>query len=470
MHPAVLLMSLATTPPGAEDGLPGASAPYAVTATGATNGVVWWQHFADPALTRAIETGFDGNYDIKTAAARVVQAEASSLRALSPLLPQLTADATAQAAPFDSLGFQFGGGIGSAPDSEPPAVFYNGSALLNARWQLDIWGRSYLAYRAATLEQRASEGDQASVALALAIQIGAAYFDIVLAKQSIAVVTEQIAVNRRLLDLLEFRFERGQSTGLDVLQQKQQYAARAAELPPLRAQLRVAEQRLLILLGRPPSSRPIKTADRLATPPPSPALGKPADLLTNRPDLRAAIDRLESSAERADQSIESFLPSLSINGNAGWQFFRATETNELFVWGAGVTLSIPLFDGLNNVGQVREARAQMLQLKRALSQSFLQAVQEVESARVTEKETSEQLTLLREQETAARAALRESEARYISGLADYLTVLTALNAQQGVQRAVLQAQRSLLDARLQLHQALAGPWTKDLGAGQFGDQ
>ncbi|MEM6371075.1 MAG: TolC family protein [Myxococcota bacterium] len=424
----------------------------------------WWKLFGDPALTQAIEEGLGENRELRAAATRVQQARSTSLVTLAPYLPQVSADGTAQAAPFDSLGFQFGGGIAPQPGVDPPDVFYTGSALLNARWELDIWARGYLDFQAARLERLATEGDQASAAHLLSTAIGDTYFDVVVANELIDVVEEQIEANQSLLRLLEFRFERGDTTALDVLQQEQQLAARSAELPPLRVQLRLAQQRLLVLLGRSPTGPSIDTAPRLAKLPPQPSLGLPKDLLSNRPDLRAALDRMDSAKRRSGHALERFLPSLSINGSTGWQFFRAEETSTVFLWGAGATLSIPLFDGLNNVAQLQRSRAQELQAEENLAQAFLQAVQEVEAARTSEEGNLKQLHLLRKQEAAAGLALQESEIRYISGLGDYLAVLTALNAQHAAQRAALQAHRDSIDARIRLHEALAGPWTLGLGA------
>lgn len=459
MIDALLTLALlgvdATSIPPAED-----AENYVASSTGTPNDTPWWLRFDDDELATVINIGLANNYDVRTAAARIVQAEAQAMRSLAPLLPSITADGTVSVGPFESLGFQFGGGLGGDGVGDTPSVFYNGSALLNARWQLDIWGQSYLAYRAASLQQDASSGDRESVALALTVQIATAYFDVVFNKEAIILVEEQIDANRRLLELLELRFERSESSGLDVLQQKQQLAARASELPPLRSQLRIAEQRLAILLGGPPRSAAPATVSSLPPLPPRPELGQPVDLLDHRPDLRALAQRWEASSKQSSSALRVHLPTLSVDGNAGWQFIRTIETDVQSVWGAGVTLSLPIFSGFNDVGQVREARASESVALETLNQGFLQAVNEVENAVVTEDETLAQLDLLEEQSEAANAAKRESEARYIAGLSNYIDVLTALTAAQTADRSVLQAERSLITARLQLYESLGGSWTR----------
>ncbi len=431
---------------------------------GAPNTRPWWYAFDDPALTDAIDTALAQNYDLKAATARIVQAEAQAMRALAPLLPSVTADVTLSGSRAAALGFQFGFGGG-----EGPAVAYNGSTVLNARWQLDVFGRSYLAYRAAQLREEASGGNRNSVALALANQVAAAYYDVVFFKNAIELLEGQVETNRRLLEILELRFERGDTAGLDVLQQKQQYASRAAEVPPLRSQLRAAEQRLAVLLGEVPDDEPPSTVAALPALPQTPALGEPNDLLENRPDLNAQLLQAQAANEQYSSAKRVHLPILSANANWGYRSFRLDETSTTRDWGGGLSLSLPLFSGFGDVGQVQEARGAANDSLNALSQSYLVAVQEVETAAVNERQILEQLELLREASTAADAALDESKARYINGLTNYIAVLTALTAAQSAQRAVLQAERSAIAARLQLYQALGGPWTQSIGVAAGGD-
>lgn len=431
---------------------------------GTANDRPWWYAFDDPALTDAIDRALANNYDLEAAAARIVQAEARAMQALAPLLPSLTADGSLNGSRAAALGFQFGFGGGDGP-----SVVYNGSATLNARWQLDIFGRSYLAYRAAELREEASVGNRDAVALSLANQVAAAYFDVVFSKNAIELIEEQIDANAKLLEILELRFERGDTAGLDVLQQKQQYASRAAELPPLRSQLEAAQQRLAVLLGDVPQDVPPKTAEALPPLPETPTLGKPNDLLENRPDLHAQLLQAEAANKQHSSAKRVHLPTLSANANWGYRYFRLDESSTTRDWGGGLSLSLPLFSGFGDVGQVKEARATAEDALNGLSQAYLVAVQEVETAAINEREVSKQLALLREASEAADAALEESKARYVNGLTNYIAVLTALTAAQTAERAVLQAERSAIAARLQLYQALGGPWTQSVGVSAGGD-
>ena len=93
-----------------------------------------------------------------------------------------------------------------------------------------------------------------------------------------------------------------------------------------------------------------------------------------------------------------------------------------------------------------------------LQSTVLSAVQQVESAIAAEGAADETLDAVQLQAQAARDALTESKAHYLQGLAPYISVLAALAADQGAQLALLDAHRSRLNARINLHLALGGQW------------
>ena len=80
----------------------------------------------------------------------------------------------------------------------------------------------------------------------------------------------------------------------------------------------------------------------------------------------------------------------------------------------------------------------------------------------------EQLEAHTQQLEAARRAFEAARDSYVAGVGPYLSVLTSLSAHQEAELLVLQSERALIRARLQLHQALGGPWTRGLGSRAHG--
>ena len=242
----------------------------------------------DPLLNDLVDEALANNYDLRTAAARVDQAHASKWQALTPTLPTLSADLNANAAPLNGLGFAFGG-LPRSPDADEPTIFdpyFTGAAMLNARVTADL-GSSIMNFRASGIEASASETDLKAQGAAVASRIASAYFDVVAAQAQVLVIEKQIASNRSLVEVVQMRYERGESSALDVLQQRQQLQSAEASLPQARSQARVLRFQLGLLVGR---DAPVELAEapskfpELGTPPIARASGR-----AHRPPARFGV-------------------------------------------------------------------------------------------------------------------------------------------------------------------------------------
>ena len=446
---------------------------------GAQEDQPWWTTQGDPVLQALIEEGLGGNGDVQAAWYRAEQADARAAAALAPILPSASFDVGANLAPYDSLGFGFGGLTEfewpEFPDipgvewpemdqdtGEDPSVYWTGQAMVSARVPLNLWGSSIPTPRAGRYAAQAAEGDAQAQTLALASAVAGAYYDVLAARQQLALLEGQLEANRALLEITQLRFETSEATGLDVLQQRQQVAAGESRVPQARRLEQIASQRLATLIGRSPDAGLELGRDTLPVLAELPVAPTPADLTPDRPDLRAASSRLDAARLRKDATGRDFLPTLALTGQAGVQWNHIEEFDSLPTWGAGASLSLPLFEGTRRWQGVREARAGEDAAQRQLDQLQLQARQQVDAALVSETEQRAELDALRVQLDAAATAHDEARARYAAGLTSYITVLVAMTTRQQVEIGVLQAERNLFDTRIQLHEALGGPWTTDL--------
>jgi NodT family efflux transporter outer membrane factor (OMF) lipoprotein len=428
----------------------------------------WWETLDDPALRGLLGEALAENADLQVAWHQLEQARAGRLTGYSPLLPQASFDTSVTAAPLDTLGFQFGG-LPTGGNTEYD-VYYTGSAMLNASLGVDLWGRSFLGGRAASYDALASEGNLEARRAQVASSLAAAWYDVVTGRQRVAIVQAQLANSRALLELVELRYEGGESTGLDVLQQRQQLAATEAQLPATELALESAVQRLAVLLGQSPAamSTALPGDSELPALPAAPAVGAPSDLLENRPDLRAAMAGAEASRARRKAAGRASLPTLSLSAQTGWQgnlrLDGTDEWNTTENWGATAAVSVPLFRGLSTTGAYMQSTAGEAASLQSLRASALAAVQDVEGALLQEARLTTQLDAHRAAAEAARLTFEASRERYVEGLTTYVTVLNALNSAQSAELTALNTHRDLLGARIQLYTALGGGWTKAEGA------
>ncbi len=415
----------------------------------------WWTRFADPELNTLVKRGTGNNFTVLGAQSRIEEADAVVSQQLAPLLPTATWDTSLTTGPLDSLGFQFGGGVGGAGMApvDLPTLYWQASSAVNVGLGIDITGKNVLGHRAAKDDRKAAEHDVDAQRQSLASQITGTYYDVVTARAQLAIAEHQVETNERLLELTQLKFETGQANAVDVLQQRQQLVGSKVQVPRAQQQLRAFEQRMAVLLGEAPG-RSFDTPSTLPALPAAPAVGAPSELLRARPDLRAKSQRLEATEKRTKVSKRSFAPDLQLSARGGVQAINIGEWSQQGFWSATATLSVPLSTGGSTHGRMRQAQAQQRTASRDLSQSTLVAVQEVEDALLREAQQAEVLELYTEQHAAAEAAFEESRTRYAEGVSEYLPVLTALASVQRAELDIVTAHRDLIAARIALYTAL----------------
>jgi outer membrane protein TolC len=328
--------------------------------------------------------------------------------------------------------------------------------MLGLSWQPDIWGGQILAWRAGRFDADAAGGDRDAAALSVGTAIASTWYDLVATQAQLHLLEDQRTLVADLLALSEARYAGGELSGLDVLQQRQQLAATEAQLPSVRAARFQLERAVLVLVGQPDPTQLPALPSALPDVPPTPPTGVPADLVENRPDLRAAMARYASSEASARSALRGFLPTVGISAQGGRQYFVTDETSEIDTWSVAGTVSVPLWQARGAHAGLQTSRAAQTAASHALSKAALAAVQEVEGALVVEREYRLQVEATQRQLDAATAAFEQSREYYLQGLITYPQVLSALQADQQARIALLSARRALLDARISLHEALGG--------------
>ena len=131
-------------------------------------------------------------------------------------------------------------------------------------------------------------------------------------------------------------------------------------------------------------------------------------------------------------------------------------------WFRNLSLNLlgPVFQGSRLRSNVALAEARLNEATAAFGRSVVTAVNEVEAALVGLEASRRRHSCARfagGKEAQAEAALQEQ--RYVSGVGDYESFLTATHTFLGTQSVLATAARDLGYARLALHRALGGAWT-----------
>ncbi len=230
-----------------------------------------------------------------------------------------------------------------------------------------------------------------------------------------------------------------------------------AQLATARNQVQIIIRRLEVLLGRYPSGKLLANA-KLPMPPTTLAAGIPSELLTRRPDLRAAFNRLQAADSRLSASKKALLPRIALTASGGMSSAALTDIIDprAAAWHLAAGLVQPIFAGgqLDAAIQLNSAKTQ--QAISVYQNTALNAFREVEQALAAEQ-------WLRAQEKALQEAVNQTQASrqlavysYRQGLIQILTLLDSYRSAFTAQSEYLVVQRQLVNNRIALYLALGG--------------
>lgn len=437
----------------------------------------WWRSLGDPALDHLIEGLFSQNLQLAQARERVIQMRAVARQAGSQRWPTLNLDMgwsrTKQLNPFSRLSSGSGtpmppgsmdGQAGGNSASPFPSSFTqdNFRASLAVSYELDVWGRIGSLTEAAEREAIASESDMYSMAITLSATIADVYFQVIETQARLTILESQLRDDEDQLEVVISRFNQGLSPHIEVLQQTQQRDRTHAQLPPVKALLSRLKRRIAALWGRSQLEDTFVFATQLPEALALPQVGLPASLLESRPDIRSAAARLSAADARVSAAVSARLPGLRFGTSVGYQSFQFDELFDDFIWSLTGNLITPLFQGGRLRAEQSRTEAALRESLLAMRERLLTAYHEVEDALSNERSLGEQLNRVEKQLSSAETLFESAHSRYLQGVGDFITTLTARQGLYASQLAALAAKRASLSARVQLHRALGGGWVHQL--------
>jgi multidrug efflux system outer membrane protein len=408
----------------------------------------WWDVFEDKELQGLIRTALKNNYDVRIAAARVLEAQAQLGITRADQLP--------------SLGV--GGNVTSVRNPQigpiPSYELTQGQVTASAAWNLDFWGRYRRATESARATLLANEWAQKEVMATLVASVASDYFVLRQLDLELEISKRTLGSRQDSLDLTKTLEQHGINSLLDVRQSEQLVYTAAAEVPDLERQIAQQENAISILLGNNPGDIP--RGLKLTEEPHAPEVpvGLPSALLERRPDIRQAEQNLIAANAQIGVARAAYFPQISLTGTAGYESAALTNlfTGPAGVWTLAGTLTQPIFEGGRLKSGVRLAEAQHEQLLLTYQQTIQGAFRDVSNALVAYRKNREFRIQQEHLVESAQDAARLSQTRFKAGTTDYLEVLTNETNSFSAELALAQAQGNELNALVQLYQALGGGW------------
>jgi multidrug efflux system outer membrane protein len=416
----------------------------------------WWQVFEDPTLQALVREAIANNLDLHAAVARVEQARAQAGIAKSFLYP--TVDATGTYEVEQNL---------TKTDDD---VRQGGTYGFQLAWEIDLFGRLRREKEAAFARMLASEQGRRGVLVTLVGDVTSTYFLLRQLDWQLVIARQTLVVNDRTVEYFQVRVDGGVSNRLELDRIRANREVTAASIPGLEREIAATEDALSLLLGRPPGHIERVTVDEQGAPtsvspvlpplaPPVPA-GVPATLLERRPDIMQAEQLLVASNADVGAAKARFFPTIALTGLAGG--ISGDVANLLGGAGGVWALTPSLVQPIYNAGRLKRnlelERARMDEALAEYRKSALNAYREVADALITIAKLAD----VRVHQETGVAALQDAadlaRARYETGLANYIEILTADQELYERQQLLATTRGAEFRARSELYRALGGGW------------
>jgi outer membrane protein, multidrug efflux system len=408
----------------------------------------WWEVFQDKALQDLIRTALKNNYDVRIAAARVLQAQAQLGITRADQLPSLGVGG--------NIGSQRSPQIGPIPSYEVT----QGQVTSTASWNLDFWGKYRRATEAARANLLATEWARKEVIATLVANVAAAYFQLRQLDLELEISRRTLSSRQGSLQLTQTLEQHGINSLLDVRQSEQLVYTAAAEVPDLERQIEQDENAISILLGKNPGDVP--RGLRLTEEPHAPEVpaGLPSSLLERRADIHEMEQNLIAANAQIGVARAAYFPQISLTGTAGFESPALSNllTGPAGLWSLGASLTQPIFEGGRLRSNVRLAEAQRVQMVLTYQQTIQGAFRDVSNALVAYRKNREFRVQQEHLVESAQDAANLSQVRFKAGSTDYLEVLTNETNSFSAELTLAQARGNELIALVQLYQALGGGW------------
>lgn len=410
--------------------------------------LAWWQVFDDPHLQALVNDAVANNYDLRIAVARIEQARAMVGVARSEALPQ--------------VGYDVVGGrersYAPSPGDPDSQEFSTITGLLNATWELDVWGRIRRSTEAAQANLMAQEDVRRGVMLTLVTDVAAGYFHLLELDRELAIAQESSVAFGKTLELFTLRYKAGRDNELPVQRTQAAYDSSSAHVEDVRRQIAQQENALSILTGSSPRDiargRGLTQQKMPATP-----VGATSDLLQRRPDILAAEQRMIAANAEIGVAVADFFPRIGLSALLGGQGVDIGDNSATFgLWSLGLSATGPIFSGGRLESMYKARQAYWDETVAQYQKTVIVAFQEVSDSLAAQQQLAKQRTALESQVTALQQSVSLALLRYDGGRASYFEVLEAQQQLYPAQAELARTQRDQLLATVSLYKALGGGW------------
>ncbi|MCJ8161914.1 efflux transporter outer membrane subunit [Acinetobacter zhairhuonensis] len=402
----------------------------------------WWRLFGDTQLNQLIDAVLAKNSDLAVAGMTLKQARLQAELSENQQKPRVSSTVSA--------GHEFD--LNSGEDNSSGLSLGAGLS-----YEVDLFGKLARQTEAKKWEALATEQDLQATAQSLISTTAKLYWQLAYYNESRSTAQQSLATSQKLYDLVKAQYQAGSVSGLELTQAEQSVQSQKASLSQIQQSLVETRTAIAVLLRMPVQQLDVQEPQRLPQLTlPSIAAGLPADILSRRPDLKAAELRLRESLASKDATTASYYPSISLTSNLGSSSTSLTQLLRNPALTLGASLSLPF---LQYNDMKKDIAISQLDYEKAIvqyRQSLYQAFADVENALSSRSELDQQVKLQQRNLELAEKAERLTDVRYRYGAVALKNLLDQQETTRSARLTLVNTKQSQYNAYVTLMQALGG--------------
>jgi len=420
--------------------------------------VAWWKLFEDKDLTELVDQTVQHNRNLEAARANLREARSLYMEAGLNLAPIVSSHANYTDQKRSA------GALNNRSFAPRDLTLYN--IGFDAFWEVDFFGRVRRNVEASSDEVDAQEASLRDLGVSLIAEVARNYFELRGLQNQLTTAKKNAANQSKTLEITRTRLEGGRGTELDTSRAAAQLDSTLAIIPPLESAIQQAMHRLSVLTGQLPGA----LTGKLSQPAPLPNIpktiniGRPAELLRRRPDIRIAERALAAATARIGVATADLFPRVTFVGTISLESSTLSGIGAASsdTYSAGPKISWAALDLGRVYARIKAADARAEANLAQYQQTVLSALEETENALVNYNRERKRRALLTSAAKASERAHELAHLRFEEGVADFLTVLDAELRLLQDQDRLAQSETATATALAALYKALGGGWESSI--------
>jgi outer membrane protein TolC len=383
-------------------------------------------------LKDAIARGLATNLEMRVGTARVEDAEGGHTRAMSDLLPHLSANIRESQQIISTTAFGFSGFPG-IPNRIGPFNVFDARVSVSAP-VIDISAHQHLASEGAALtaEQHSLQNERELVMLAVA----KLYLDSLASASRVEAVRAQVTTAEALARLANDQKASGIIANVDAL--RQQVELQSARQRLIAAENAAAKDKLLLAraIGL-PVDQAFDLSDHMQdVPTPVPSLdAATASAMTARADVQSASARVDAAQASRLSAMTGRLPTLHLDADYG--AIGNTASSAVSTYSAAATLHVPIFQGGETRAKVQQADAELHRREAELADLKVGVTFEISAALLDLQTSAAAVDVAKSTSQFATEELQQAQDRFQAGVANTIELAQAEDAVAAAADAVI---------------------------------